>query len=111
MRLLFAITSTIVLLCACSGGEGPSNPPNTFSSESASPALSPSLQNYTPPSQPKGQSDGPVRSVVVYTSSNGAYRNKVISFVSRGGALRYDQSFDTGGLGDPSVRARFKARL
>jgi len=103
MRLLLVLTSTIVLLCACSGGEAPSNPPDTFSNESASPELSPPHQNYSPLSAPKGQSDGRIRSVAVYTSSNGAYRNKVISFVSRGGALRYDQSFDTGGLGDPSV--------
>jgi 6-phosphogluconolactonase (cycloisomerase 2 family) len=40
---------------------------------------------------------------MVYTLSNAASRNKVIAFVSRGGALKFDQSFDTGGLGDPSI--------
>ena len=97
------ITSTIVLLCACSGGGGPTNPTDTVSNESASPALFPPLQNLSRLSQTNSRTDGRARSVMIYTLSNGASRNEVVSFVSRGGALRYRQSFDTGGLGDPSV--------
>jgi 6-phosphogluconolactonase len=103
MRLLLVLTSTIALLCACSGGGGPTNPTGTFSNESVSPALFPPLQNLSRLSQTNSRTDGRVHSIVVYTLSNGASRNKVIAYVSRGGALRYEQSFDTGGLGDPSV--------
>ena len=80
----------------------PDNPPDTVSNRCISGIIPIASELFTA-WRPKGQSDGRVRSVVVYTSSNGAYRNEVVSFVSRGGALRYGRSFDTGGLGDPSV--------
>jgi 6-phosphogluconolactonase (cycloisomerase 2 family) len=102
MRLLLVLTSTIALLCACSGAGG-SNPAGTFSNESASPPLFPPLENLSQRSPTNDQTGGRVRSVTIYTLSNSASRNAVVSFVSRGGALRYQQSFDTGGLGDPSV--------
>jgi 6-phosphogluconolactonase (cycloisomerase 2 family) len=101
MRLLLVLISTIALLCACSGEGGPNNPPGTFSNESAPPPLFP-FQKLSR-SGPQSRSDGHLRSVAVYTLSNGASRNKVVSFVSHGGAEKYDQSFDTGGRGDPSV--------
>lgn len=100
MRLLLVLTSTIALLCACSGG-GPANPPGSFSNGSASPALF-SQQSLSRTAAPEAVNLRR-RSVTVYTLSNGASRNKVVSFVSRRGALKYDRSFDTGGLGDPSV--------
>lgn len=103
MRLSLVLTSTIALLCACSGGGVPNNPSGTFSTESESPPSSPMFQPLTPEHSTQRRSPGQVGPVVVYTLSNGSSRNKVLSFVARGGALRYDQSFDTGGLGDPSV--------
>ena len=41
--------------------------------------------------------------MTLYTLSNGAAHNKVVSLVPRDGRLQYDQSFDTGGLGEPSI--------
>src|SRR5215831_607653 len=102
MRLLLVLTSTIALLCACSGGGGPSNPLGTFSNESAPPALFP-VRDPSRFSPPKSRNDDSARSVTVYTLSNDASGNKVLSFVSHEGALKYHQSFDTGGLGDPSI--------
>ncbi len=101
MRLLLVLTSTTALLCACSNGGGP-NPPGTPYNQSASSALFP-VGNLSRVSPLTSRSKGRVRAVMVYTLSNRARRNEVISFVSRRGALRYDRSFDTGGLGDPSI--------
>jgi 6-phosphogluconolactonase (cycloisomerase 2 family) len=76
---------------------------NAFSNESVSPALSPTFQPLTRAQVPGNQNRDRVRSVVVYTLSNGSSHNKVLSFVARDGALKYEQSFDTGGLGDPAI--------
>lgn len=90
MRLTLVLTSTIALLAACSGGGAA--PPNALSGAPAPSALPPSIPG----------ADG-VRSITVYTLSNGKAQNKVVSFVLRDGRLQYDQSFDTGGLGQPSI--------
>ncbi|HEY1883940.1 MAG TPA: beta-propeller fold lactonase family protein [Candidatus Cybelea sp.] len=102
MRFTLLLTLAVALLSACSGSGVPGSPPATLSDQSGPPALSANSQSLTRAGAPRAQQTGPDR-VVVYTLSNGASRNKVLSFVPRGGALKYDQSFDTGGLGDPSV--------
>ena len=90
MRLTLVLTSTIALLAACSGGGAA--PPDVFSSAGARPALAPNVRAIRH-----------VRAVTLYTLSNGAEHNKVLSFVPRDGGFQYDQSFDTGGLGEPSI--------
>ena len=102
MRLLLVLTSTIALLCACTGGGASPNPPAALYNQNASPGLFP-FANLSRPTPQKVRSGGGLRPVVVYTLSNRATSNAVVSFVSRRGGLRYDQSFDAGGLGDPSV--------
>ncbi|MGA8662617.1 MAG: beta-propeller fold lactonase family protein [Candidatus Cybelea sp.] len=90
MRLSLMLTSTIALLAACSGGGAA--PPNPLSSAGVRPAPVPNVR-----------SADRVRAVTLYTLSNGAAHNQVVSFVPRDGRLEYDQSFDTGGLGEPSI--------
>ncbi len=46
---------------------------------------------------------GDVRSVVVYTLSNNTTHNRVLAFIPGPHGLRYDQAFDTHGLGEPSI--------
>ena len=93
MRLSLMLTSTIALLAACSGGGAA--PPNPLSSAGVRPAPVPNVR-----------SADRVRAVTLYTLSNGAAHNQVVSFVPRDGRLEYDQSFDTGGLGEPSIAGR-----
>lgn len=90
MRLALILTSVLALLAACSGGSVATNPPNTFANASKSPALT------TP-------SDSQLASVTLYTLSNAAAHNKVVSFVSGEGGFQRGQSYDTGGLGLPSI--------
>lgn len=92
MRFTLVLISTIALLTACSG-----------SNQGVSIPLSPASQSPTQlrPSDDRGGSH--VHSVILYTLSNDAGHNKVLSFVPHDGGLQFDQSFDTGGLGNPAI--------
>ena len=110
MRLLLVLTSTTALLCACSNGGGP-NPPGTPYNQSASSALFPRLGTFHALARLTADRKGRVRAVMVYTLSNRARRNEVISFVSRRG-----RPADTIGPSIPAAsairrsRAPFKVR-
>ncbi len=102
MRLILVLGSTVGLVTAgCSAGGGLSNgSPTTFANGRGSLPLTDATSRARQPAAPR---HGHIESVIVYTLSNGGTSNKVLAFVPRGNGLRYDQSFDTGGLGEPSV--------
>jgi 6-phosphogluconolactonase len=98
MRLILVLTS-VTFLAACSGAGVKTNPPTTFSNKSVS-----SQRGSSAPSSRQIQGDARRLGTVVFVLSNAATRNEVMAFAARrGGSLKYDRSFDTGGLGDPSV--------
>ncbi len=98
MRFIIVLTA-MALLAGCSGADTSNYAPNRLSNEkpASSHAALPLAKN------PVSNDANELRSVIVYTLSNGPGHNKVLSFVARDGALKYDQAFDTDGLGDPSV--------
>jgi 6-phosphogluconolactonase len=102
MRLIRVLSSTIGLVtAACSAGGGlSSGSPTTFSNGSSSLPLTGVTSRIEQSTAPR---HGHIESVIVYTLSNGATHNEVLSFVPRGRGLRYEKSFDTRGLGEPSI--------
>ncbi len=103
MRRTLVLFSTIGLLTACSSGGVSSNPPGSFSNVAASSPSSALPESLPRVRTPNDHGGGRLGSVTVYTLSNGSGHNKVLTYVPRDGGLQYDQAFDTGGLGDPSI--------
>ncbi len=102
MRSFLVLSSTIALFTAgCSAGGGLTNGvPATTLSNGSVPSVS-----EAPAKRPATTAapHGGVRSVVVYTLSNNTTHNRVLAFIPGPHGLRYDQSFDTRGLGEPSI--------
>lgn len=102
MRSFLVLSSTIALsTVGCAAGGGLTNGvPATLSSGSA-PSISEAALTKRPATTAAPHGD--VRSVVVYTLSNNTTHNRVLAFIPGPHGLRYDQSFDTRGLGEPSI--------
>ncbi len=87
MRPMLPLLSALMLVTACSGGG------------TASSGIPPVAAQVAAVNVPSGRT----HSLIVYTLSNGVRHNRVLAFAAHRGRLRYSASFDTGGLGDPSV--------